>query len=79
MFSRFTEIVNNKKYQCGWTIHCSSNKFSPCSIVCLGVSCVHACSVSQPVSNSLRPRGLQPARFLCPWESPGKNTGVDYH
>ena len=27
-------------------------------------------------STSLRPHGLQPARPLCPWESPGKNTGV---
>ena len=24
----------------------------------------------------LRPHGLQPARLLCPWDSPGKNTGV---
>ena len=27
------------------------------------------------VSDSLRPRGLQPARLLCPWDFPGKNTG----
>ena len=26
-----------------------------------------------------RPRGLQPARLLCPWDSPGKNTGVGCH
>ena len=25
---------------------------------------------------SLRLHGLQPARFLCPWDFPGKNTGV---
>ena len=25
---------------------------------------------------TLQPRGLQPARLLCPWDSPGKNTGV---
>ena len=31
------------------------------------------------VSNSLRPRGLEPARLLCPWNSPGKNTGVGCH
>ena len=31
------------------------------------------------ISNSLRPHGLQPARFLCPWDSPGKNTGVGCH
>ena len=34
------------------------------------------CSI---VSNSLRPYGLQPARFLCPWNSLGKNTGVSCH
>ena len=28
------------------------------------------------VPNSSRPHGLQPARFLCPGDSPGKNTGV---
>ena len=30
----------------------------------------------QVVSDSLCPHGLQPARLLCPWDSPGKNTGV---
>ena len=29
------------------------------------------------VSDSLRSRGLQPARLPCPWDSPGKNAGVD--
>ena len=28
------------------------------------------------VSDSLQPYGLWPARLLCPWNSPGKNTGV---
>ena len=28
------------------------------------------------MSDSLRPHGLQPTRLLCPWDSPGKNTGV---
>ena len=28
------------------------------------------------VSASFRPHGLQPARLLCPWDSPGVNTGV---
>ena len=32
-----------------------------------------SCSV---VSDSLQPHGLYPARLLCPWEFPGKNTGV---
>ena len=31
------------------------------------------------VSDSLRPRGLQPSRLLCPWDFPGKSTGVGCH
>ena len=31
------------------------------------------------VSNSLWPHELRPARLLCPWSSPGKNTGVGCH
>ena len=35
------------------------------------------------VSHSVMPhfvtQGLQPARLLCPWNSPGKNTGVGNH
>ena len=34
------------------------------------------CSV---VSNPLQPHGLKPARLLCPWDSPGKNTEVRCH
>ena len=33
----------------------------------------------QIVSNSLQPHGLQYARLFCPWDSPGKNTGVGCH
>ena len=28
---------------------------------------------------TLQLHGLQPARLLCPWNSPGKNTGVGSH
>ena len=31
------------------------------------------------LSDSLQPRGLQPARSPCPWNPPGKNTGVGCH
>ena len=27
----------------------------------------------------MQPHGLQLARLLCPWDFPGKNTGVDCH
>ena len=37
-------------------------------------------SVSHSVmSDSLQLCGLQPSRLLCPWNSPGKNTGVSGH
>ena len=31
------------------------------------------------MSDSLRLHGMNPARVLCPWNSPGKNTGVGCH
>ena len=31
------------------------------------------------VSDSSRPHGLQPTRFLCPWDFPSKSTGVGCH
>ena len=31
------------------------------------------------MSNSLQPHGLWPARLICPWNSPGQNTGEDSH
>ena len=47
-----------------WTTHTHTHTESEhCSVVC----------------NSLRLHGLQPARLLFPWNSPGKNTGVGCH
>ena len=37
------------------------------------------CFSHSVMSNSLQPHGLQLARFLCPWDFPGKNTGVGFH
>ena len=31
------------------------------------------------MSNSQRPHGRQPTRLLCPWDFPGKSTGVGCH
>ena len=48
-------------------------------------SCSKAISPPTSVCQSLSrfrlllPHGLQPARLLCPWDSPGKNTGVGCH
>ena len=44
----------------------------PCRLACAALS-------RSVVSDSLQPLGLQPARLLCPWDSPGKNTGVGCH
>ena len=41
--------------------------------VCITDACVQAHAQSFP---TLQPHGLQPTRLLCPWDSPGKNTGV---
>ena len=43
------------------------------NLVCV---CTLSCSV---VSDSVRPHGPDPARLLCPWNFPGKNTGVGCH
>ena len=45
-------------------------------ILYFSMSCVLSHSV---MSISLWPHGLQPTRLLCPWDSPGKNTGVSCH
>ena len=43
-------------------------------------SCLHASILSHPVmSDSLWPHGLYPSRLLCPWDSPGQNTGMGCH
>ena len=39
----------------------------------------YVCISYSVMSNSLQPHGLYPTRLLCPWDSPGKNTGVGCH
>ena len=43
------------------------------------ILCVRMYSVTSVLSASLWPWGLCSTRPLCPWNSPGKNTGVGYH
>ena len=43
-----------------------------CVRVCVCVNC-------SVVPDSLRSHGLQPTRVLCPWDFPGKDTGVGCH
>ena len=47
------------------------------SWLCLELGCCCCCCFSlSVVSDSLRPHRLKPGGLLCPWDSPGKNTGV---
>ena len=46
------------------------------AFLCVRYVCVRACSV---ISDSLRPPGPYPTRFFCPWNFPGRNTGVGFH
>ena len=41
--------------------------------------CLCACLAASVMSNSLWPYRLWATRFLWPWDSPGKNTGVGCH
>ena len=41
-------------------------------------ACIKVCMCAKLLQSclTLRPCGLWPARLLCPWNFPGKNTGV---
>ena len=41
--------------------------------------CCCCCQVTSVVSDSVQPHRQQPTRLPRPWDSPGKNTGVDCH
>ena len=45
----------------------------------LSFFCCCCCSVASVMSDYVQHYGLQPARLLCPWYSPGKSTGVGCH
>ena len=66
------------RYHLCW---CSNHPtiFASKSLVCVCV-CVCVCALNHSVvSDSMRPHRLYPTRLLCPWDSPGKNTGVGCH
>ena len=59
----------------GTFLACTSIESFVMHMMCV---CVCAC-VHSVMSDSLQTHGLQPARLLCPWDFPGKNTGVGCH
>ena len=38
-----------------------------------------SCLITKSCLTPLQPHGLWPIRLLCPWDPPGKNTGVGCH
>ena len=48
-------------------------------IVSEGHNFIYVCLVAKSCLTLLQPYGPQPARFLCPGDFPGKNTGVGCH
>ena len=44
-----------------------------------GKTCCCCCYVASVMSDSVQPQRWQPTRLLCPWNSPGKNTGMSCH
>ena len=65
--------------------HCPHTKLLLVSALWLVMSflpgaAMHVCVFSGSVlSDSLQSHGLQPSRLFCPWDSPGKSTGVGCH
>ena len=60
-----------------WVVSICGHLYSHvCVCVCVRARVCVSCSV---VSDSLWSHGLWPTRFLCLWNSPGKNTGVGSH
>ena len=45
----------------------------------LSAAAAAAAAVTSVVSDSVQPHRWQPTRVPCPWDSPGKNTGVGCH
>ena len=70
-FFYLSSLVFTEFFQCeGWGV---------CVCVCVCVCTCARMHVHSVVSDSLCPHGLKFTRLLCPWNFPGKKTGVDCH
>ena len=59
--------------------HCLVESYTLCRYVPGIFMLCCCCYVTSVVSDSVRPHRRQPTRLPCPWDSPGKNTGVGCH
>ena len=66
-------------------IHSKNKHHIHSSTICESQTGNHSDTINDNVlshsvmSNALWPQGLQSTRLLCPWNFPGKNTGVGCH
>ena len=66
-------LMQDPKPAVGWNLWTQNYRYR-------GAKDIEVKSVSHSVmSDSMQLHGLEPARLLCPWDSPGKNTGVGCH
>ena len=77
--------MDHTKAQC-WLKSANLKRLQTSWFFQLHLATFHGLSSSTPVcvsrsviSDSLWPHQLQPGRLLCPWDSPGENTGVGCH
>ena len=63
-------------YVCSRKFRTYRKVIKPSSVTLMPHRACISCSV---VSDSFRPHGLWPTLLLCPWDSPGRKTGVGYH
>ena len=66
----------NLPYSIFYPFNC---KFTNILFVIIYLVCVCVCVCVTQSCSTLQPHGLQTARLLCPWNSPGNKTGVGCH
>ena len=70
--SKFQEIVKDKEAWCA-AVHGVTKSWTQLSNRTATTTTIQGLSCSV-VSDFLQPHGVWPARLLCPWDFPGKNT-----
>ena len=82
---RLTGFLSPGEFHCWWPLssHPTVSSTTPClNWLTEGLPPflpIYVCQVASVMSDSLQIHGPEPTRLLCPWDSPGKNTGVGGH
>ena len=80
------KVLSEYKLEIQHSIHAKSNKWNQNVIIFFSQAKFHGkkvkkgkCQSLSHVSVFVTPWAVQPARLLCPWNSPGKNIGMGCH